>query len=111
MIGCSRQSQPQVTEDQPQIDYQRVLAHARDRQSQDVKLSILRDAIQRFHVSRARLPRNLQELVASGFLREVPSLPPDRTYRYDPTFGSVWIVPVEQQATSATEGNAQRAPY
>jgi len=101
MPGCGPSGSPPASDDKPQVDYQKVLAHSRERQSGEVKLGIVKDAIQRFQVNRARLPHNLQEVVGTGFLPEIPPLPPDRVYRYDPTYGTVWIAPVDAKPRPA----------
>ena len=47
-------------------------------------LEAVTQAVQSFFINKERAPKNLEELVASGFLRKLPTPPAGKKYVYDP---------------------------
>ncbi len=47
-------------------------------------LEAVTHAVQSFFINKERAPKNLEELVASGFLKKLPTPPAGKKYVYDP---------------------------
>lgn len=96
--GCARERSRAVEAEAagaPERDYRGMLDRARERQSSDQLIATVERSIERFQFDLARLPTNLAELVALGYLPEI-QLPPDGSaYAYDPVHGNVSLTPVD----------------
>ena len=54
-------------------------------------LDAVTKAAQSFFVSKERAPKNLEELVASGFLKKLPAPPAGKKYVYDPERANITL--------------------
>lgn len=59
----------------------------------EANLQAIRNAVQSFREGYDRYPESLDELVASGFLEELPSAPPGTKFDYSPETGATSLVP------------------
>ena len=75
-------------------DYGRALVKAQTSAEKTVDLAALTKAIEMFQVDNGRLPKDLNELVAGKFIRQMPPAPPGMKIVYDANTG---VVKVEKQ--------------
>jgi competence protein ComGC len=54
-------------------------------------LEVVTQAAQSFFIANERAPKSLEELVSSGFLRQLPAPPEGKKYVYDPTVASLTL--------------------
>lgn len=95
--GCARERSRVVESDDERAeerDYRSMLDRARSRQTAAQALAAIEEGIQRFQFDLARLPTNLYELVAQGYLKDLATPPPGQAYSYDPVHGNVRLVSV-----------------
>ena len=74
-------------------DYGKALARAQKSAEKTVDLAALTKAIEMFQVDKGRLPKDLNELVAGKFIRQMPPEPPGMKIVYDPNTGTVKVQP------------------
>ena len=98
--ACSKRGAP-PSKAEAGKDYRQMLAHARSRQAVQVNLQTVQTALQKFQVDLARFPTNLGELVRLNYLKEIPPLPDDMDYSYDPGLGGIQLVRIQQGAAPA----------
>ena len=96
--ACSRERSRTVSEEDTDTalegprDYREMLARARSKQNTAQNLEAMENAIHRFQSELARLPTNLLELTARGFLPTIPEAPRGQAYSYDPVHGNVKLL-------------------
>lgn len=94
--GCGRGERP---ESEPPragagpADYPALMSEAKGRASAMEVLLPLRQALEAFAAIEGRYPGALPELVDGGYLPAIPAPPPGMRLRYDPSDGSVTLVP------------------
>jgi len=54
-------------------------------------LDAVTKAVQSFFINKERAPKNLEELVASGFLKKLPAPPAGKKYVYDPERANITL--------------------
>lgn len=54
-------------------------------------LDAVTKAVQSFFINKERAPKNLEELVASGFLKKLPAPPAGKKYVYDPEKANITL--------------------
>jgi hypothetical protein len=57
-----------------------------------IDLAFLNQAVQQFQAGEGRLPKSLQELVETHYLRKMPDVPYGYKINYDPNTGAVTVV-------------------
>jgi hypothetical protein len=72
-------------------DYGRALVKAQTSAEKTVNLAALTKAIEMFQVDKGRLPKDLNELVAGKFIRQMPPSPPGMKIVYDANTGEVKV--------------------
>jgi hypothetical protein len=77
------------------VDYLGAIGQAKRVAEKVADTAPLKQAIQMFHVSEDRLPKDLNELVKSGYLPALPKAPYRTKFQYDPKTGDVKVVPAE----------------
>jgi general secretion pathway protein G len=83
------------------VNYSRSLVNAREAVlKQD--LQALRGAIQQYTLDKQRAPQSLEELVSSGYLREVPSDPITKQKDWHLDFEDTYLSP-DQSSSGATD--------
>lgn len=83
------------------VRYERSLLSAREA-TLKVDLRTMRDAIQQFTLDKQQAPQSLDDLVSSGYLREIPTDPIVRTREWHSDFDSVLLSP-DQSGTGVTD--------
>jgi hypothetical protein len=74
-------------------DYGKALVKAQKSAEKTVDLAALTKAIEMFQVDKGRLPKDLNELVAGKFIRQMPPVPPGMKIDYDASTGEVKVQP------------------
>jgi len=74
-------------------DYLGAVGNAKQRAVKTVDVTSLTQAIQMFHVSEGRFPKDLNELVAQKYISKIPEAPYGQKIVYNPTTGQVSVVP------------------
>jgi hypothetical protein len=74
-------------------DYLKTVAKAKKSAEAGVDTASLNSAISMFQVDKGRNPKDLNELVTSGTLKELPKPPYNMKFEYDAEKGSVKVVP------------------
>ncbi len=77
------------------LDYLAAQGQAKKHSEKVVSLAQVQQALQQFHASEDRWPKDLQELVKAGFLAAVPAAPAGQRVVYDPATGAVRMVRVQ----------------
>ena len=77
------------------LDYLAAQGQAKKHSEKVVSLAQVQQALQQFHASEDRWPKDLQELVKAGFLASVPAAPAGQRVVYDPATGAVRMVRVQ----------------
>jgi hypothetical protein len=72
-------------------DYGKALVKAQTSAEKTVDLAALTKAIELFQVDKGRLPKDLDELVAGKFIRQMPPAPPGMKITYDAATGEVKV--------------------
>jgi len=80
------------------VDYLGAIAKAKKSSEKTIDTVYLNQAIQLFHTSEGRYPKDLNELVAENYLPKIPDAPYGMKIVYDATKG---VVKVVQQQTNA----------
>ena len=97
-LSCTRERSRAITEEESGAamegprDYREMLSRVRTKQSQAQTLEQLEEGIQAFQLHFARLPTNLVELIARGYVKNIPDPPPGKGYTYDPVHGNVGLM-------------------
>ena len=73
------------------VDYLGAISQAKQSSVKKIDLAALTQAIQQFQVEQDRLPKDLNELVAKQYLREIPKPPYGQKIVYDANTGTVKI--------------------
>jgi hypothetical protein len=73
--------------------YGSALARGQKLAEKTVDVAALTKAIEMFQVDKGRLPKDLNELVAGGFIRQIPPAPSGMKIVYDPNTGAVKMQP------------------
>lgn len=74
-------------------DYAKALARAQQTAEKTVDLTALTKAVELFQVEKGRLPKDLNELVAEKFIRQLPPAPRGMKLVYDAQTGEVKVQP------------------
>jgi len=77
------------------LDYLAAQGQAKKHSEKVVSLAQVQQALQQFHVTEDRWPKDLQELVKAGLLVAVPTAPAGQRLMYDPASGTVRMVRVQ----------------
>ncbi len=77
------------------LDYLAAQGQAKKHSEKVASLAQLQQALQHFQTAEDRWPRDLNELVKSGFLAAVPAAPAGQRLVYDPATGAVKFVRVQ----------------
>ncbi|MDB6017341.1 MAG: hypothetical protein JWR19_1830 [Pedosphaera sp.] len=75
------------------VDYVSALGKAENRAIKAVDVAALNQAIQLFNVQEGRFPKDLNELVASKLINNIPQVPNGMKLDYDATAGTIKVVP------------------
>lgn len=75
------------------VDYLGAVNQAQKSSADKLALVGLQQAIQQFTVLEERRPKNLSELVSSGYIARLPEVPRGQELSYDPQTGLVSIAP------------------
>ena len=75
------------------VDYLGAVAQAKKVAVKTINLAALNNAIQLFNAQEERLPKNLDELVATHYIASVPDAPAGMRLAYNPQPGDVKLVP------------------
>ncbi len=92
VAACSKRSAPPPSPGEAGKDYRQMLVRSRSRQAVQMNQTAIQSALQRFQVDLARFPTNLGELVRLKYMDEIPPLPENLAYSYDPVMGGLQIV-------------------
>ncbi|MCX8109085.1 MAG: hypothetical protein N3G20_09805 [Verrucomicrobiae bacterium] len=76
-------------------DYAGAVVQATKVAEKVVDMASLKQAIQMFHAAEDRYPRDLSELVKSGYMPSLPKPPAGTKFSYDPARGEVKLVPAQ----------------
>jgi hypothetical protein len=109
LVGCGRKDETQpakstndtVATGNPltaPVDYLGAVAAAKKSSVKTIDTVYLNQAIQLFHTSEGRYPKDLNELAAEGFITRIPDAPYGMKIVYNATKGEVKVV---QQQTNA----------
>ncbi len=100
LCGCgkkeSAQSEPAKPGENPlnaPADYLGAVVKAKQAAERTVGAASVQEAIKMFASQENRYPTNLDELVSSGTLPKLPNLPAGMKFDYNPTTGTVKVVP------------------
>ncbi len=74
------------------VDYLGAVGAAQKRSVKVADLVPVQQAVQAFQAGEDRLPANLQEIIAEGYLPRLPDLPKGARFEYNPRSGQVRIV-------------------
>lgn len=100
LVGCD-QSQPAAKPAEEKVgqnpidaptDYLKTVAKAKKTAEAGVDTASLNSAISMFQVDKGRNPKDLNELVTSGTLKELPKPPYNMKFEYDAEKGTVKVV-------------------
>jgi hypothetical protein len=94
LAACSKRAAPPPRAAEAGKDYRQMLVRSRSRQVVQVNQMAVQTALQKFQVDLARFATNLGELVRLKYMDEIPALPEDLTYSYDPVMGGLQIVKI-----------------
>jgi hypothetical protein len=75
------------------VDYLGAIGNAKQKAVKTVDVTSLTQAVQLFNVSEGRLPKDLNELVATQYLTKIPEAPYGQKIVYNPANGQVTVVP------------------
>lgn len=75
------------------VDYLGAVNQGRKKALKTIDHTALHSAIQLFNAQEERLPRDLNELVAKGYISTVPTPPAGSRFQYNPQTGDLKIVP------------------
>jgi hypothetical protein len=75
------------------VDYLGAVAKGQQKAVKTVDIASLTQAVNLFQVSEGRLPKDLKELVSSGYIARIPDAPYGQKIVYNPTNGQVTVVP------------------
>jgi hypothetical protein len=99
--GCKQESSSQPKPDSSgnpltaPADYVGALGKAQKSAQKTLGGVGLDQAIKAFQAENGRSPKNLEELVSSGAINEIPPAPRGMKYDYDPATGRVKVVPAQ----------------
>ena len=97
LFGCKQESQDAKKKSDPgnplnaPVDYVGALNKAQKSAQKTVVTTGLDQALKGFFAQEGRFPTNLNELSAEGFT--IPAPPAGMQYKYDPTTGTISVVP------------------
>jgi len=74
------------------VDYLAAVAQAQRTAIKQIDLAYVNQALQQFNAGEDRYPKDLDELVAKGYLHEIPKAPYGYKITYDATTGAVKVV-------------------
>ena len=101
LTGCGRETSggaespaPAPTPATAPLDYLSAQGHGKRRSENVVALAEVQKALREFQAAEDRWPTELDELVRTGLLAQVPKVPAGQRLAYDPATGSVRVVPV-----------------
>ena len=75
------------------VDYLGAVGEAKQRSIKTIDTASLTKAIQMFHVSEGRFPKELNELVQLRYIAKIPEAPHGQKIIYNATNGQVAVVP------------------
>ena len=99
--ACGDQPEPDLNEnssDNPAtapVDYLGAVNKGRKKGISQAGLLQVNSALSTFQASESRPAKNLQELIAAGYLRALPELPLGMKWQYNPQTGKASIVPAQ----------------
>ncbi|MCP5517363.1 MAG: hypothetical protein H7A45_08925 [Verrucomicrobiales bacterium] len=74
------------------LDYVGAVGRAAQHSAKVIDTVQISNAIRQFHAVEDRYPKDLGELVSSGYLVSVPQMPPGQRIEYNPNTGQVRVV-------------------
>jgi len=77
------------------VDYLDAVGKGKQKAIKTVDIASLTQAVNMFQVSEGRFPKDLDELVSSGYIARIPDAPYRHKISYNATNGQVTVVPVE----------------
>ncbi len=98
-LGCHKKEEPKPEASSignpvtAPVDYLGAIAKAKKMTEKTVETVGLQKTIDLFQAQEGRLPKDLNELVASGYLSKVPPPPAGMKLDYSPVTGQVKVVP------------------
>lgn len=100
LIGCGGQSgsDSDTSRSHPitaPVDYLDAVHRGQQRAIKTVDIASLTQAVQLFQASEGRFPKELEELVAKGYLARLPDPPVGHKIVYSPATGQVTMVPAK----------------
>lgn len=75
------------------VDYLGAMGNAKKKAVGTVDVSSLTKAVQMFHISEGRFPKDLEELVTLKYMAKIPEAPHGQKIVYDPATGQVTVAP------------------
>ena len=75
------------------VDYLGSVGNAKQKAVKTVDVASLTQAVQMFQVSEGRLPKDLNELIATKYITKIPEAPYGQKIVYNPANGQVTVVP------------------
>lgn len=75
------------------VDYLGAVAKGKKTADKTLETAALNQTIQLFYAQEGRYPKNLNELVAPGYLSKLPAPPAGMKFDYNPATGQFKIVP------------------
>lgn len=97
--ACTRERSRAVDSEPAAVNadrnYRDMLDRMREKQTADQLIGAVEAGIERFQFDLARLPTNLTELVALGYVAKIEEPPAGFAYVYDPVHGNVSLTPVD----------------
>jgi len=84
-------SEESASSSNPDVGYLGAVANAKKSMEGNLGVSQLQEAIRLYKVERERFPKDLDELIASGYIAKLPKAPYGMTYTYDQSSGVVTV--------------------
>jgi len=72
-------------------DYLGAVGQAQKTAETSTALNSVRQAVRFYQASEGTLPKSLEELVSSGYIGKLPSLPKGKSFQYQPNTGQVSV--------------------
>lgn len=77
------------------VDYLGAVTKAKKSMEGKIDTAVVTQALQQYAGEKGRFPKDLNELVSGGYLRELPQPPYGMKYQYDAQTGAVKVVPAQ----------------
>ncbi len=74
------------------LDYLGAINRAQKVAVKTIDLASIKKAIELFNAQEERFPKDLNELVTTHYLQELPKLPRGMVYNYDPKTGNIQVL-------------------